>query len=221
MKNMMLLLSFITLNSPAFADERLDSEILRIQHAWDKARYQTSGNAQESAFKTLTEETHQLTVSNPNAAEPLIWEALSNIGYAYAKEGMGALKFVQKARDLLLAAEKINPLALQGTVYANLGMLYYQLRGWPVSAGGRKTAKQYLEKALEVNPAGIDPNYFYAGFLDEQGNHVKAIEYYKKALAAPPRPDREDADAGRKKEIELALKTRGGNKVDSFDGLRP
>lgn len=194
---------------------------MRIQHAWDKARYQTSEDAQESAFKILTKETHQLTVSNPNAAEPLIWEAMSNIGYAYAMEGMGALKFAEKAKDLLLAAEKINPLALKGATYTNLGMLYYQVPGWPFGFGDMKKAKKYLEKALEANPTGIDSNYFYANFLDEQGDRVKAIEYYKKALAAPARPGREDADASRKKEIELALKTQEENKMDSMDGLHP
>jgi len=206
MKNMMLLLSFITLNSPVFADERLDSEIMRIQHAWAKARYQTPEDAQESAFKILTEEAHQLTVSNPNAPEALIWEAITNSSYARAKGGMGALKLAQKSRDLLLAAEKINPQALQGAAYISLGTLYYRVPGWPMGFGDKKKAKEYLEKALEINPAGIDSNYFYAGFLDAQGDHVKAIEYYKKALAAPSRPGREDADIGRKKEAEDALK---------------
>ena len=49
MKNMMLLLSFITLSAPVFADERLDNDIARIQHDWAKANYQTPKDGQESA----------------------------------------------------------------------------------------------------------------------------------------------------------------------------
>jgi tetratricopeptide (TPR) repeat protein len=206
MKNMMLLLSFITLNSSVFADERLDSEIARIQHAWAKASYQTPKDSQESAFKTLTEDAHQLTVNNPNAPEALIWEGISYSSYAKAKGGIGALKLAEKARDLFLAAEKINPQALQGSAYTSLGSLYYKVPGWPIGFGDKKKARSYLEKALQVNPTGIDQNYFYADFLEAQGDHAKAIEYYKKALTAPPRAGREDADVGRKKEIEDALK---------------
>lgn len=206
MKNMMLLLSFITLSSPVFADEKLDAEIAQVQHEWAKANYQTSKDAQESVFKNLTEKTHQITVNNSNSPEAMIWEAISLSGYAKAKGGIGALKYAEKARDLLLAAEKINPQALQGSAYTSLGSLYYKVPGWPIGFGDKKKARAYLEKALQVNRNGIDPNYFYADFLSEQGDYAQAMEYYKKALAAPARPNREDADAGRKKEIEEGLK---------------
>jgi tetratricopeptide (TPR) repeat protein len=206
MKNMMLLLSFIALSSPAFAEEKLDAEIARIQHDWAKANYQTPKDAQENAFKVLTEEAHQVTVNNPNAPEALIWEGISFSGYAKAKGGIGALKFAEKARDLLLAAEKINPQALQGSAYTSLGSLYYKVPGWPIGFGDKKKARTYLEKALQVNPTGIDINYFYADFLNAQGDHAKAVEYYKKALAAPARSGREDADTGRKKEVEEGLR---------------
>jgi tetratricopeptide (TPR) repeat protein len=205
MKNMMLLLSFITLSSPVFAEERLEGEIVRIQHDWAKANYLTPKDAQESAFKNLTEEAHQVTASNPNAPEALIWEGITFSGYAKAKGGIGALKLAEKARDLLLAAEKINPQALQGSTYTSLGSLYYKVPGWPIGFGDKKKARTYLEKALAANPTGIDPNYFYADFLSEQGDYVKAVEYYKKALVAPARQGREDADIGRKKEVEEGL----------------
>lgn len=205
MKNMMLLLSFIALSSSAFADEKLDAEIAQIQHDWARANYQTPKDAQESAFKTLTEQAHQLTTNSANAPEAMIWEGISYSGYAKAKGGLGALKFAEKARDLLLASEKINPHALQGSAYTSLGSLYYKVPGWPIGFGDKKKARSYLEKALQISPAGIDPNYFYADFFSEQGDYAKAVEYYKKALAAPARAGREDADAGRRKEVEEGL----------------
>ena len=205
MKNMMLLLSFIALSSPAFADEKFDAEIAKIQHAWAKANYQTPVDAQEIAFKTLAEQAHQLTVSSGNAPEAMIWEAISYSGYAKAKGGIGALKLAEKARDLLLASEKITPHALPGSAYTSLGSLYYKVPSWPIGFGDKKKARTYLEKAIQINPTGIDSNYFYADFLSEQGDYAKALEYYRKALAAPARPGREDADAGRRKEAEEDL----------------
>jgi len=206
MKNMMLLLGLIALSSPVFADEKLDSEIAQIQHDWAKINYQTPKEAQENAFKALTEQAHQITSSSGNAPEALIWEAISFSGYAKAKGGLGALKLAEKSRDLLLAAEKLNPNALQGSAYTSLGSLYYKVPGWPIGFGDKKKARSYLEKALQVNPVGMDPNYFYADFLSEQGEYAKAIEYYKKAIAAPARVGREDADSGRKKEAAEGLK---------------
>src|SRR5450830_1368977 len=202
MKNMMLLLSFIALSSSAFADEKLDAEIAQIQHDWARANYQTPKDAQESAFKTLTEQAHQLTTNSANAPEAMIWEGISYSGYAKAKGGIGALKFAEKARDLLLGSEKINPHALQGSAYTSLGSLYYKVPGWPIGFGDKKKARVYLEKAVKLNPDGIDSNYFYGDYLLEQGEYGKAREYLEKALTAPARSGREDADQGRRTEVQ-------------------
>jgi tetratricopeptide (TPR) repeat protein len=188
------------------ADEKLDGSIASLQHEWAKANYSTPKDAQESAFKNLSEEAHLITERNANAPEALIWEGIANAGYAKAKGGLGALKLAEKARDLLLAAEKSNPNALQGSAYTSLGSLYYKVPGWPIGFGDKKKAKAYLEKALQINPTGIDSNFFYADFLSEQGEYKQAIPYYEKALVAAPRIGREDADAGRKAEVEAGLK---------------
>lgn len=209
MKNYRIGISILLLSvfsNVLMADEKLDSGIASLQHEWAKANYSTAKDAQESAFKNLTEQAHQLSEKHGNAPEALIWEGIANAGYAKAKGGLGALKLAEKARDLLLAAEKSNPNALQGSAYTSLGSLYYKVPGWPIGFGDKKKAKAYLEKALQANPNGIDPNFFYADFLSEQGEYKQAILYYEKALAAPPRAGRQDADAGRKAEIEAGLK---------------
>ena len=208
MKNGKLLLSVIFISlftGLTHADEKLDADIAVIQHQWAKANYATPKDAQEAAFKTLTEQAHQLTEKSSNAPDALIWEGIANAGYAKAKGGIGALKFAEKARDLLVASEKINPNALQGSAYTSLGSLYYKVPGWPIGFGDKKKAKTYLEKALQLNLEGIDPNFFYADFLSGQGEYKQAIPYYQKAISASPRPGREDADTGRKAEAEAGL----------------
>lgn len=200
--------AFVTLTTAAYAEDKqgkLDADIVQLQHDWAKVNYHTSKDAQEAAFKILVERGHQVTSAHANAPEALIWEAIILSGYAKAKGGLGALKQAEKARDLLLQAEKINPQALQGSAYTTLGSLHYKVPGWPIGFGDKKKARAYLEKALKINPDGIDPNYFYADYLYEQGEYDKALQYFEKALAAAPRAGREDADAGRRQDIQAGI----------------
>jgi tetratricopeptide (TPR) repeat protein len=189
----------------AHAGNELDGAIVQLQHDWAKANYHTARDQQEAAFKALADRAHQISATSPDKAEAMIWEAIVQSGYAKAKGGIGALKHAEQARDLLRASLKLNPQALQGSAYTSLGSLYYKVPRWPLGFGDKKKAREYLEKALQVNPDGIDPNYFYADFLLEQGETAKAIEYFNKALNAPARPGREDADAGRRADIEEGL----------------
>lgn len=190
----------------AWADEQFDADLAVVQHNWAKIRYGMDDKAQEPAFKTLIDEAHQFSEKYHNQPEALVWEGIIYASYARAKGGIGALKFAEKARDLLLAAEKTNPEALQGAAYTSLGSLFYKVPGWPIGFGDKKKAQAYLEKALKINPNGVDSNFFYADYLSDRGDYAKAVEYYKKALAAPARPGREDADAGRRAEAEAGLK---------------
>lgn len=202
----MLLLIFSFSAQFVIADEKLDISINAIQHEWAQANYATAKDTQEAAFKNLTVLAHQITQKHGNAPEALIWEGIANASYAKATGGLSALKIAEKARDLLLAAERLNPNALQGSAYTSLGSLYYKVPGWPIGFGDKKIAKEYLEKALQINPNGIDTNYFYADYLNEIGENKQAIQYYEKALKAALREGREDADLGRKAEIEAGIK---------------
>ncbi len=73
--------------------------------------------------------------------------------------------------------------------------------GFPVGFGDDEKAGKLLQQALKLNPNGIDPNYFYAEYLFEQGRYPEALQYLDKAGKAAPRPGREVADKGRRGEI--------------------
>ncbi|MDH3888698.1 MAG: tetratricopeptide repeat protein, partial [Gammaproteobacteria bacterium] len=136
---------------------------------------------------------------------PKIWLAIVLSTDAGITGGLGALGKVKEARKQLEAAAKINPDALDGSIYTSLGSLYYQVPGWPIGFGDDEQAEQYLKQALALNPDGIDPNYFYGDFMLEEGNYQQAVSYLEKAAAAAPRPGRELADRGRKAEVEEKL----------------
>lgn len=197
------LLVFCSFSAGAFAD--MNSAVQLLQTEWAKIKYQMPKDKQEAELEKLSVKAGEISAEFPDKAEPLVWEAIIRSTYAGAKGGLGALGLVEQARDLLLKAEKIEPNALNGSIYTSLGSLYYQVPGWPIGFGDNDKAREYLQKALSINPDGIDPNYFYGDFLIEEGEYKQAIAALEKALQAPPRADRPVADVGRKKEIEAAL----------------
>lgn len=199
-----LLASPMLITGTAYADS-VDDGIVELQHGWAKAYYQVPEKQKEAAFKELAAKAHQLTSANASRVEPMVWEAIILSSYAKFAGGLGALSKAKASRDLLERAEKIDPTALNGSIYTSIGSLYYKVPGWPIGFGDKKKAREYLEKAIKLNPDGIDPNYFYGDFLLEQGEYVKAREYLEKALAAPARPGREDADQGRRAEVQQSL----------------
>lgn len=190
---------------PATGGGSLDAEITELQHRWADAYYRVPEAQKQARFKELAARAEAFRAAHPDQAEPLIWQAIVLSSYAKFEGGLGALGKIKHARELLLAAEKIEPAALEGSVYTSLGSLYAKAPGWPVAFGDRKKAAEYLEKALAINPDGIDPNFFYGDLLLDQGRKAEAEKYLRRALMAPPRPGREDADAGRRAEIEAAL----------------
>jgi tetratricopeptide (TPR) repeat protein len=192
---------------PAFAQEApFSAELAEIQQAWDQANYQ-SGNAAEKQrqLEELSVRSEALALKYPRRAEPLVWQGIVLSSYAGAKGGLGALSLARKSRDVLLEAARIDPAALRGSAYTSLGALYYKVPGWPVGFGDHDQASDFLHKALALNPDGIDPNYFIGELLFEDGNYALAIQHLQKALAAPARPDRPLADAGRRAEINTLL----------------
>ena len=183
-------------------DAAFNTELLSIQQSWAKVNYETpAGDARAQAFDQLEKRAEKFTQQNPGRAEALIWEAIIESSYAGAKGGLGALGLCKEARGNLEAALKLNPSALDGSAYTSLGTLYYKVPGFPVGFGDHDKARKLLKKALEINPNGIDPNYFYAEFLYEEGEYAQALQYLDKAAKAAPRPGRELADKGRRAEI--------------------
>ena len=184
----------------------MEESIASLQQQWAIVKYQTPDkDRQEKEISLLADQAAQVSQGNPGKAEPLIWQAIIVSTKAGIVGGISALGDCKQARDLLLQAEKINPQALNGSVYTSLGSLYYKVPGWPVGFGDNKKAKEYLEKSLAMNPDGIDPNFFYGELLYEMGDYAKSKTTLEHGLNAAPRPGRELADKGRREEIQALL----------------
>jgi len=179
--------------------------VTQLQHEWDVIKYQVSAGQQAKRYESLAARAHALSTRYPRRAEPLIWEGIIVSSLAGAKGGMGALKLARQAKALYESAIHIDGRALEGSAYNSLGVLYYKVPGWPLGFGDDTKARELIGKALSINPQGIDPNFFQGEFLVEQDKPAEALPYLERALAAPPRPGREIADAGRRDEARALI----------------
>ncbi len=177
-----------------------------LQHEWAKANYGLKDDQREAALKDLTKKAEDAAKQYPQSAAILAWRGIILSTYAGAKGGLGAIDLAKDALKSLEAARKIDEKAIGGGIDTSIGALYYRVPGWPLGFGDDDEAAKYLAMGVAINPDGIDENYFYGDFLADQGEKDKAIIYLKKALAAAPRPERADADEGRRAEINAALK---------------
>ena len=175
--------------------------LLQLQHKWAHINYELEDDQKEDAFIALIAKAKAFVNEAPNNAELLIWQGIIQSSTAGAKGGLGALDFAKAARKSFEQAMRLDENALSGSAMTSLGVLYHKLPGWPISFGSDKKAEKLLKHALEVNPDGIDPNYFYAEFLFDNGKYSQAREYAQKAKQAPARLERPLADVGRRQEI--------------------
>jgi tetratricopeptide (TPR) repeat protein len=176
-----------------------------LERDWAIANYQTEAATKADTFERLIDQAEAALATQPENAELLIWTAIITSTYAGVSGGLPALSLVKSARTHLEDAMEIDDMALQGSAYTSLGALYYKVPGWPLGFGSDKQARKMLEKAVSINPEGIDPNYFYAEFLVQQKKYDDARQRLNKAMAATARPGREVAEAGRRAEIHTLL----------------
>jgi tetratricopeptide (TPR) repeat protein len=179
--------------------------LARMQTRWAEINYQMQGKAQLGAFEQLLDEAETFVQQHPEDADMLIWDGIIKSSYAGASGGLGALKYAKAAKADFEKSIELNPTALSGSAYTSLGTLYFKVPGWPLGFGDDKRAEQLLRKAVEINPTGIDPNYFLGEYLRDQDRYAEAVQYYRKALQAPARPGRELADRERRREVQTAM----------------
>lgn len=200
---------FAWFTAPARA-AAVDDAVGEVQHEWEVIRYQAATAEREKRFEALAARAHQVSERFAGRSEPLVWEGIVLSSWAGEKGGLGALGLVKQAKALYESAIQIDGNALDGSAYNSLGVLYYKVPGWPIGFGDKAKAGELLQRALAVNPNGIDANFFYAEYLVETKKPEQAVAYLEKALKAPARPGRELADAGRRDEARALLERLRG-----------
>ncbi|CAM3962751.1 tetratricopeptide repeat protein [Pseudomonas wadenswilerensis] len=194
------------LSQGVWALDNADQQRLNgIQQSWAHIQYELPEQQRVAAFAQLAAQTSSFTRDRPVLAEAWIWSGIVTSSWAGAQGGLGALGKVKDAKTDLEKALTLDADALQGSAYTSLAALYDRVPGWPIGFGDADKAEQLLQKALQLNPAGIDSLYFWGDHLYRQKRYAEAKVALQKALQAPPRLGRESADVGRRKEIAALL----------------
>ncbi len=191
--------------SPLARGGTLDEELVQLQQDWEVIRYQTPAHDREKRFEALAERAHRVVEAQPQRAEPRVWEGIIVSSWADEKGGWGALRLVERAREMYESALRIDDHALDGSAYLGLGVLYLKAPGWPLGFGDTRRARELLERALALNPEGLDANCSYGEYLLEAGHPAEAASYLERALRAPLRPGRHVADTARREEARALL----------------
>ncbi|EJO2018898.1 hypothetical protein RQY88_002589 [Vibrio vulnificus] len=177
-----------------------------VQSKWAVCQYQVEDEDQKiKCLENLIMHNTAMLQQMPDNPELTVWLAINKASLAGAEGGLGALSLAKEAKVLLEKVIATAPNTLDGSAYTSLGSLYYKVPGWPLGFGDDEKAEEMLKKALEINPKGIDPNYFYGDFLAEDGRRTEAKVYLTRAKQAEPRLNRLLADKGRQLEIDAAL----------------
>lgn len=205
-----ILLTFVSgLSVNVYAETAVSSDfnqaLIALQHQWTETNYAQDKNIKKAAFIALQEKSTELITAFPKQAEAWIWHGIIQSSYAGFKGGLGALSFVDDAKNALEKALTMNENALQGSAHTSLGILYLKVPGWPISFGDDDEAESHLTTALKMNPTGIDVNYFLAEFYIEKEEYKKAKLHLNTASSAPARPNRKDADKFRQLEVQTLL----------------
>jgi hypothetical protein len=182
--------------------ETLNESLLSVESRWAEAAYNTDGRQQGRALKSLLSDVRSLHKAHPNRPEAAAWHGIVARTYMDVR---GSMRLAREARDALLSAESMDPLILDGLVYANLGALYSKVSSSLGGFGNKTKGIGYLWKAIVVDPEGIDSNYLYARVLLAEKDYGAARDALIRAKEAPARINHPQADRARKLEVEKLL----------------
>lgn len=172
-----------------------DSTLFSLMQRWGNVEYQMQGDAQLKAFEDLADEADALARSQPDDPHVLTAQGVVLASFAKAKGGLGALDLAKRARAALEKAISLDPQGENGSAYVTLGALYQHAPGWPIAFGDSDKARELLHKAVSIRPDGIDTNFYYAQFLEEQGEDAEALTYAKRAVDGQSRAGRSSDEA--------------------------
>jgi tetratricopeptide (TPR) repeat protein len=128
------------------------------QSAWelgracfDLAEFATN-NTQRAALarEGITACQHALSLNSTSA--PARYYLGMNRGQLARTTTLGALKLVDRMERDFLVARDLDPTFDEAGPDRNLGLLYLQAPGWPVSVGNQGKARTHLQRAAKLSP---------------------------------------------------------------------
>ena len=188
--------------------ETLNDSLQGIENEWASIYYKMPKKKRGPQYVSLLDRTIRL--SNQQFEKQLLRQTMAD-----HQNAVSALKAIHETRDLLIKAIEIIPKAMSGSAYVTLGTFYYMAPKWPIGFGDEQTDQKMLQTALEINPSGIDSNYFYGDFLLSNNKLNEAEKYFKRAIATPAGAEQFYADNQLNKEAKLPINNTKERKINS------
>jgi tetratricopeptide (TPR) repeat protein len=185
------------------------ANVIDLQRDWEVIRYQTPDSERERRYQALAERAHAITEAHPGQPESMIWEGVVLTSLMGEKSAFTSFVPARQARAILERALPVDDRLLAAAGYEALGVLYYRAPRWPLGFRDADKARDFLLRALEIDPNGVDSNFLYGEFLVSIRHPDDAVSYLERSLAAPVRAGHQVADSGRHEEARALLgKTR-------------
>lgn len=200
------LLATLALTSVAHA-QQAGTSLFSLMQRWSNVEYQMQGDAQTQAFDSLAGEVNALAEAQPGSASVLTAQGVILASYAKSKGGFGALELAKQARTALERAIELDPRGEDASAFVTLGALYQHVPGWPIAFGDEDRARELLRRAVEIRPNGIDTNFYYAQYLEDQGQRAEALTYAQRAVDGVAR-ERRNSDEVLRRDVEQWLGAR-------------
>ncbi|OUE37117.1 hypothetical protein BZY95_21575 [Billgrantia desiderata SP1] len=191
--------------APFTVAQAWESEVEALKQRWEQITTLRAEGQRRHSLKSLSDEAERLVQANPGEAQPLIWYGIIEASHARERSGLGALGSARSARDALERAIEIDPQGGNGSAYVTLGALYDRAPGRPVGFGSSATAERMFQRALQIRPDGIDVNYYYATFLEDEGRRDEAREHAQRAVDGTAREDRQASDEALREQARALL----------------
>jgi len=190
---------------PLAATHAWESRVEGIKNHWERLISEQPEGQRGNGLKSLAGQAERLVAEHPDEAMPLVWQGIIEASWARERSGLGALSSARSARDALERAVALDPDGANGSAYVTLGALYDRAPGRPVGFGSSDTAERMFQKALSIRPDGIDVNFYYAAFLEDEGRTDEAREHARRAVEGQARPDRTASDEALREEAQELL----------------
>ena len=196
--------STFPLTNTAFA-QALEDTFSDFENRWAVTVFELPIGKRDRALKSLLFEARDLANKYSELPKAVAWHGI--VANECLRNGCmsRSTRLRKEARDALLKAESLDPLILDGLVYATLGTLYSEAPTYLGGFGSKTRGIGYMWRAIVLDPEGLDANYLYAELLVEEKRYKDAREVLVKASALPARSDHERADLGRHRQIQALL----------------
>ncbi|QJQ95229.1 MULTISPECIES: hypothetical protein [Halomonadaceae] len=193
--------------SPLGLADSHEEALSSLKERWEHIVTEMPSSQRRSALESLSGEASSLAGAHSSEADAWLWKGIVLASHAQERGGMGALGLARDARDALERAIRLDPRGDNGSAYVTLGALYDRVPGRPLGFGNSNTAEQMFRQALEIRPGGIDVNYYYAVFLEDEGRTGEARKHASRAVEGLAREQRERSDESLREEARRFLAT--------------